>query len=495
MNCEKRFRNLQWWWKKMCNRSRLHPSFIMMNILSTVKDLFIPLLFFSFTALKNQSFEWWNFLGIIGILLFTIASSVVRWFRFYFSATDRELQIEYGLFVRKQRFIPYERIHSIHVTEGLIHRLFRVVKLQIETAGGNFEPEAQLSALKRQQAEELRMWIRKQKGGVSKHEDENREDEPLQFEFQLSKKALFIVASTSGGFGILFSFIGAVFSQVDEFLPEHFYEGIYKTFISSSVMFIAFVVIVIAIVAWIVSMISTLLRFGGFTLKKKQNELIIERGLLEKRQVTIPLNKVQAIRIDEGILRQPFQFATLSIEIAGDSGDEHEQSTIIHPLIKSKDIYPFLQKVLPTFAENIPFQSMPKRARIRYIFRNIWFFMLVVCSAFYFIPGKYAVLTIIFALFGGILGILKHKDAGWWLTDRLIGVRFRRLKRTTLFTMKKRIQSFEYNQSFLQAKKQLASFEISVLSSSFGSTYTIIDMDEKKADELFHQLRARKKLA
>lgn len=476
----------------MSNRMRLHPSFIMMNLLSTFKDFLVPLLFFSITAFRNQSFEWWNFLGIFGIFLFTIVSSVVRWFRFFYNVTERELQIEYGLFVRKQRFVPFERIQSIHMTEGIIHRLFGVVKLEIETAGGNFEPEAQLSSLKRQQAEELRAWIRNQKASSKEEEKlQEQEIEQYEFEFRLSKKALLIVASTSGGFGILFSFIGAIFSQIEEFLPEHFYENIFERFLSSSVMLIAASVIVIAFLAWIVSIISTVLRFGGFTLKKKEDELIIERGLLEKRHVTIPLNKVQAVRIDEGILRQPFRYATISVEVAGTSGDENEQSTIIHPLIKTKQIYPFLQKVLPAFVEDAAFRSVPKRALRRYVFRNVWFFILLAGAAFWFIPLKYAFFSLLLVLFGGILGFLKHHDAGWWLTERLVCLRFRNIKRTTLFTLRKRIQSFEYHQSFLQARRELASFEIAVLGGLFGNHYSIVDMDAKKADELFHQLRRK----
>lgn len=477
----------------MSNRNRLHPAFIVMNVLSSLREMFVPLLFLVITALRSGSFEWWNLIGICAILFFTVVSSLFRWFRFYYVVADREIRIEYGLFVRKQRFIPFERIQSIHVTQGVIHRLFGLVKLQIETAGGSIEPEAQLSALTKKKGEALREWIRKQED-VSEEQTEAKLLEEVEYESKLSKKALLIVASTSGGFGVLFSFIAAVFSQIGEFLPEQFYENIYGMLISSSIVFISVIIFVIAFVAWIVSMMSTLLRFGGFTLKKKRNEIIIERGLLEKRQLTVPINKVQAVRIDEGLLRQPFRYATLSIEVAGDSGQDQDQSTLIHPLIKKNEVYPFLKNVLPTFAEDVSFQTVPKRSRRRYVFRNTWFFVLLVCMAFWFIPMQYAIPTIALIIIGIFFGVLKHKDAGWFLTNELVAVQFRRLKRTTVFTLKKRIQAFEYAQSPFQKRKQLVSFQISVLGGLFGNTYTVADMDEKKADELFHQLRSRKRL-
>ncbi len=478
----------------MFSRSRLHPAFMLMNLLSSLRDMLVPLIFILLTAYRGGSFEWWSLLAISAIFLYTVISSFLRWLRFYYVVTDQEIQIEYGLIVRKQRFIPFERIQAIQVTQGVIHRLFGLVKLQIETAGGSVEPEAQLSALTKKQGDELREWIRNREDEFEA-ETNGTERKAVEFESRLSTKALFIVASTSGGFGVLFSFIAAVFSQIDQFLPERFYENMFQALISSSIAFLSIVVFLIALIAWMVSMLSTLIRFGGFTVKKQRDELIIERGLLEKRQVTVPINKVQAVRIDEGLLRQPFQYAAISLEIAGDSGQEQEQSTLIHPLIKRNEIYPFLKKVLPAFAEEVPFQAVPKRALRRYLIRSTWFFALLVCAAFFFIPVKFAILSIALLFIGLLFGWSKHRDAGWFLTDQLAAVRFRRLKRTTVLTIKKRIQAIESHQSLLQLRKQLASFQISVLGGLFGKTYHIIDMDEKEAGELIHRLRPRKKSA
>lgn len=476
----------------MCSQSRLHPAFMLIAFLSSLKETIVPLLFLTITALRNSSFEWWNILGIGAILFFTVTSSFLRWLRFHYEVTDREIRIEYGLFVRKRRFIPFERIQSLHLTQGIIHRLFGLVKFQIETAGGNVEPEAQLSALTREQAEHIREWIRKQDQNddtVTERHEELEAVEDIEYEFKLPKKALLIVASTSGKFGILFSFIAAILSQIDELLPEQFFESIYNALISSSILFVSAIVLFVAIIAWIVSFITTLLRFGGFTLTKKQDDLVISRGLLEKQQLTVPLNKVQAVRIDEGLLRQPFHYAMISVEIAGDSGQDQDQSTIIHPLIKTSEVYPFLQKVLPTFVEDYPFQSVPKRARRRYVIRNSWFLTIPIGVAFWFLPVNYALLTIGLLLFGILIGLLKHKDAGWFLSNKLVGVRFRKIKRTTVLTLKKRVQSFDHHQSLFQKRNQLASFQFAVLGGLFGNTYTIEDMDVKKADELFHQLR------
>ena len=49
--------------------------------------------------------------------------------------------------------------------------------------------------------------------------------------------------------------------------------------------------------------------------------MIITKGLLEKKRITLPLNRIQAIRIVENPLRQLTGFATVVVESAGGNGE------------------------------------------------------------------------------------------------------------------------------------------------------------------------------
>src|SRR5690606_23675729 len=109
--------------------------------------------------------------------------------------------------------------------------------------------------------------------------------------------------------------------------------------------------------------VSMMLKYSGFTLKKVENDLIITRGLLEKKQLTIPLHRIQAIRISENLLRQPFGFASVFVESAGGSAlNEESAKVLVLPIIKKRDIV----KTLAPFLENKVFHSdltpAPKRA-------------------------------------------------------------------------------------------------------------------------------------
>src|SRR5690606_5411962 len=87
-------------------------------------------------------------IGLV-VVLFSLIVGIIKWKRFVYWFEDGELRIEYGLFVKKKRYIPFERIQSLNYTEGIFHRPFNLVKVRVETAGSGKagEAEAELTAI------------------------------------------------------------------------------------------------------------------------------------------------------------------------------------------------------------------------------------------------------------------------------------------------------------------------------------------------------------
>src|SRR5699024_12105312 len=96
-------------------------------------------------------------------LILLIIFSVVSWLRFTYRVEDNELRIEQGIFIRKKRYISINRIHKIDVTADVIHRLFKLVKVQIDTASSGDGAEVNLSAVKITKAAKLRRALKKER--------------------------------------------------------------------------------------------------------------------------------------------------------------------------------------------------------------------------------------------------------------------------------------------------------------------------------------------
>lgn len=93
---------------------------------------------------------------------FLIVHAFLQWLRFTYRIEDGEFRIESGVFVRKKRYIKLGRIHSIDISEGIIQRIFRLVKVNIETAGGT-QADAVLSAISKRDAERINAFISAEK--------------------------------------------------------------------------------------------------------------------------------------------------------------------------------------------------------------------------------------------------------------------------------------------------------------------------------------------
>src|SRR5688572_29934520 len=121
MNCGIIFREWQVWRKKMSDPKRLHPIAVLLNIIKSIKELVIPFLLVVVIPGKNEGIPGWiQPLVIAIIILLIIGNAFLQWLRFTYRIEEGEFRIESGVFVRKKRYIKFDRIHSIDISEGII---------------------------------------------------------------------------------------------------------------------------------------------------------------------------------------------------------------------------------------------------------------------------------------------------------------------------------------------------------------------------------------
>lgn len=471
----------------MFEERRLHPAAIIFNILKVIKELFFSLLIVLVAG---------NFL-IFSIALgaFSILASVygiLSWYRFSYYVTDDELWIEYGIFKRTKRSIAKNRIQSIDLTESVIHRIFKLTRVQIETASGGEKAEAALSAVSLKDAKELRDVLKNSgKAGTFVSEEMYLTQKEISF------SRLLLAGITSGGLGIIIGFIVVGLSEFDELIPEMVYNYTYEWLVTASIIFIVLIILGVLAIIWLLSILWTLLRYGKFTIRRTEDELFITRGLLERKQLTIPLHRIQAIGIEENILRQPFGYAFIFAEIAGGNTDgKLADSTILFPLLHKREIAAFLDEFAPDFSwqeEEVEWTKPPPAALPYYYVRSSVLFLLASIAVFIFFRSFAWIPIALFALSLG-LGWLSYKDAGFYLKGNRLLLRYRHVKRTTVLIQQKRIQAFEKKNHALERKWSLASMKISILSNTGGKHYHVKNLEEEKVNQLGDRIAYRNKL-
>lgn len=465
---------------KMSSPRRLHPITILIDLLKTLKELLIPLIVFIVFGSKSMMTGLLTLAGIcfvVGIILFT---AFLSWYRYSYRLEEDEIRIEYGVFVRKERYIPFERIQSLDFSEGIFHRLFGLVKVKIETAGGGAEADAQLTAITKEEAKEIEKILQEARNKkVEKAEDASCEiKQNEEMIYQITMKELILLASTSGGVGVVISAVFAFLSQFDEVIPyEKIFAGL-EDLIKSGFIFFTIVVFFGFLFAWAIAVIGMMLKYAFFTLKKVDNDLVITRGLIEKKQITIPLKRIQGLRISENMIRQPFGYATVMVESAGGSLSDNEDSkVVILPMIKKERIKGLIESNIEGFVLTDTWNRAPKRSLKRYIFRGtIW--LLPVSIGLIIFLKSWGLLSLFLFPPAIFWAYLKYKDAGWNIEGNQLTLSFRGLVKHTQYMQKNKIQSLKRKESYFQRRVDLATIEATIKSGIGASGGTVVDLEK-----------------
>lgn len=470
----------------MFKPKRLHPIAIVTNARKTIKDVLFPFIAFLFIGHKGMGGTFFFIIALIGSILFILVTSFLSWFRHTYHLEEEELRIEYGIFIRKKRYIPFERIQSLNISEGILQRIFGVVKVQIETAGGKPAEgaEADLSAISKKEAQYIQGVITKVKrpSSLSTELEESKKNQSV---FQITTAQLLLLSFTSGGVGVVISAVLTFLSQLDDFIPYKRLFGGFEKLAAGSMFFVAFLVFMGFLLAWLLALIGMMVKYAHFTVSKTEHDLIISQGLLERRQITIPLNRIQAVRISENIIRQMLGFATVYIESAGGSASNTEGSRVmLIPIVKREQIPLIINPYLTDYNITLLLNQAPKRALIRYMLRS-WFISIPIVIVSLIIFKTWGALSLILLAVATFWSLLKYRDAGWGLENQQLSLRYRTINRNTIIMKKNRIQSLKVRESFFQRRMDLTTIETFIKSGIGGSGGRVTDLAKADIEKIY----------
>lgn len=511
---------------------RLHWVATITGVLEVIKQNVLTLVILFIVGSRNESSYLVWFVGIGLISAFGLG--IMGWFRFKYQLLEDEIHIHKGIFVQKKLYIHKNRVQVTEISAGIIQRIFGLVSLTIQTAGGGSE-RAVLSAL---DAETARTIVNVLNPKIAEESELNFElsQEELQksplpnqselshakltpppnhqphtnhhSEWTLSNKRLLYLALTSGEFGIIATILGTILGQLSDFITDENIQWIVDripVIQQPGLFFVLFSIASVILVSYLLSILSSIVRYYGFTIRKVGKELHISRGLLERIQTTVPYHRIQAISSTEGLLRQPFGLESLSIISAGHQQGQQQRSLLVAPLIYGHERKAFFQQFFEGWElaqgisqqtrqelqdstqdflsyvneSSIPPQNFlesnnehelhmyakaPGKAFFRYLRRPNYLWLFPTLLGLYWIPwlASAALLSIPATLYGWIT----YKDTELGLSSKHLYIRYRVIARKQIWIPKIRIQSIGNSQHTLQKRKRLYHVMFSVVSGS-----------------------------
>ena len=358
------------------------------------------------------------------------------------------MRLRTGALSVKEVEIPFARVQAVDVQQGPTQRLFGVYRVDVQTGGGGEGGEIVLGALDEAEVERIRALI----GGVRALPEPGAAPAA---EHRLTGRRLALAAATSGQLGVLVP-VAAGAAQMGQQLFDDPIEG-ERTIagaLPDGVLAWVLVAAGVLVLAWLLAALGTVVGFGGFAVRRERDELRIRRGLLQRRQATLRVDRVRAVRVIESLPRQLLGLAALRVEVIGHAKEQAAAQTLF-PLLRRAEVEPFLRELLPEMADSLDgLAAPPPRALRRYALPPL------AADRAAGRGGRARDLQPVAAARRAArrrsTARSRFRAAGWRLEGGRLAVRSRRLARSTVLAPAAGRESQDLDQTALQRRARLA---------------------------------------
>lgn len=434
---------------------RLHGWSWLFVTLQHMKQFILPLLVLLFAGRGDRN-ELWPLIGV-GVLAL---ASVWQYFTYRYRLLPDRIEIRSGLLERKLRQIAYARIHNVALHQTLLHRIFNVAEVRLESAGGN-KPEAEMRVLRFDQALALEKLVRERGGeGASMPGDVASAETASTILLQLptgevirhgliSNRGLILVA---GGFAAVSQVSPRFFAGFSErwmkagagYAESHQF-GLLDYGLAALSLLAMFVIALRAL-----SVLASLLQYHGFTLSETGRRLTVVRGLLTRLRTSAPKRRIQAWTLRESVLHRLFKRRALSIDTAaGQASGQQQQRGLreLAPIATPETCDELIRHLLPR-AQWPPTQWQPLH---RLAWLRIWLgdllWVLPVSAVLVWRFGAWGALLLLWLPWSALLAWKSAHNAGWSLQGDLVAVRRGWWSRQWRFAEVDKLQALQVSRS------------------------------------------------
>ena len=437
-------------------------------------------------------------ISVVFVLL--IIHSILYYLNFYFYVKDGEFILKKGYLRKKTLTIPLERIQSVNTKQNLIQQVLDVVALEVDTAG-TAAKELKIHALEKSFANALYNLLSEEKNEINNADETTKKQETTKKEkliLALSPVDLLKIGISQNHLRtglIIIAFGFQLFNQVQDVFKEkadEYSNELVNLMSNSSWALITFMLIFFLIVSILFSLFRTLLKYFDFKLLKKENAYRVEAGLINKRNVVMPFNKIQELNWETGPIKKQFGIYHLVFKQAV-SGQNRKVQLVDAPGCLSQHL-----ELLKTdlFGED-EFSESHKFFSDRYYFRRLWIISgwLIILP---FIPFFYPELlfwsgAILWLAFTAFYSFLMLKKRYFKINNQQIriskGAISQQWKQMELY----KIQAVEFKQTIFQKHRKLASLQLMNASGSITIPYINENLARKIYDYLLYHTEISEK--
>ena len=359
------------------------------------------------------------------------------------------IRLRTGLLSRKEVDVPLGRVQALDIVHGPVQRVFGVRGVHVQTAGGGKAGEITLPAV----AAGRRRAAPRRDPRAAARRAAAVDAAPLA-ERRLTRGDLLLAALTAGQLGVILPVLAVVAAGAAGDVVRAGHPARRRGGPAARAGVGARVdprgARRCCSLAWLLSIAGAVLAFAGFTVARDDDRLRLRRGLLSRREATVPVARVQAVRVVEGLLRRPFGLVTVRAEVAGYAKEAAAAQTLFPLLRRARG--PPVPRGGPARAgrrrRRARGRAAPGAAALRAAARRAGARSPAAppaCSSPARRRGRCSR-----RVPAAALGAAQWRAAGWRIRDGRTAFRFRRLARVTVLAPAARLQEHGVRQTVLQ---------------------------------------------
>ena len=465
---------------------RLHPLSPFFELILLGKQFLVPLVLL---VVANRG-DGGQFVPAIPVAIGAVAG-FLKWLRFTYTLDGDRLVIDEGVFTRKQRIVPLDRIQQVEMISKLRHRLLGVTVLRVDTAGGGGSAEVDLSVVSLAEAARLRTVLLPEGAPAGPDVDASTaaagpsgaaEGPPL---VHLGVGELAVAGMTGAEMAVMLTIL-FWFLQLADDLPGSTLRDLGEGVTAPSSLGGFAAAGAVLVVLWFgLAAAASVLKHFGFTMRHVGDDLRVARGLFDRREGSMPIHRIQAVRVQAVLVRRLLGRVAVGLQSAGGAaGSSGGVSRIDVPILAKADLPGLLAELLPAAPpdESI-YVPAPAAARRRAIVRRVAP-ALIVAGVLVVLRPRAGSIVLAVALVGlaALAGELAYRGLAHAFAHDLVVARSGGLARETVVVPAAKAQSTRLRTTPFQRRAGLATLFVDVAGK--GGTPQVRDGDAHRLREL-----------
>lgn len=345
---------------------RLHPLAILVYAGRVVRAAGIG----GVVALVSGGSPLWVLGALVIVAAVGLPLAILAWRRFTYRVVGDRLEVRAGVLTTSLRTIPLDRVRGVDVSAPLMHRLVGLVSVRVDDATGGKGPSGlRLAAVSAEDADALRDAVLERRGAAPAAPATEEAAPALA---RVGAGLLALGGATSLRYLLVpFAALAALFNLVDDLPVAERLIGVAEDRAPTDPVTLILAVLTAIVAAAAIAAVGSVLVDGGFRLTEARGRLTAERGLRDRRSVTIDRRGVRAFEVRDSPPWRLLGLASLRAVVGGvpeGSGDAQGRTTLL-PVERRPNAWALLRQLAPGAPERL--DPHPPAARRRRLARAV----------------------------------------------------------------------------------------------------------------------------